>query len=91
MQIKLDGKKMKNIEKTHDYLKKEFKLADYYGRNLDALWDMLSEKDEKLEIELYNEEEMYKNLGSFSEKLLSLFEDLTIENENIMFNIILNQ
>lgn len=90
MKVKLDGKKMKSEKIVHEYLKEKFQLPDHYGKNLDALWDSLSETSEKLEIELYNEENMYNNLGSFSEDLLSLFEDLSIENENIIFKTVVD-
>ena len=87
MKIELDGKEMKNIERTHDYLKEKFNLPEYYGRNLDALWDILNGNNDEMDIQLYNEEDMYRNLDGFSEKLLSLFEDLSIENNNISFEI----
>ena len=32
-------------DKAHDYLKELFSLPDYYGRNLDALYDCLTDLD----------------------------------------------
>ena len=46
----LDGKKIKL--KTHDYLIKKLDLPDYYGRNLDALYDCLTSIGVKTEIHL---------------------------------------
>lgn len=41
-EIIIDGKKHKTIEDIHLFLKKELEFPDYYGMNLDALWDCLT-------------------------------------------------
>ena len=43
MKYILDGKKMVSREETHVYLKETFGFPDYYGKNLDALHDCLTE------------------------------------------------
>jgi ribonuclease inhibitor len=40
--IVLDGKEFESIEKIHRILKKKLDLPDYYGENLNALWDCLT-------------------------------------------------
>ena len=40
--VKLNGNKMKSKEEAHLYIKKKLKHPEYYGNNLDALWDTLS-------------------------------------------------
>ena len=42
IEIKLNGSKMKDRETAHLYIKRKLSLPDYYGKNLDALWDLLS-------------------------------------------------
>lgn len=39
-------------ERAHDHLENELGLPDYYGRNLDALYDCLSSEVGELEIAL---------------------------------------
>lgn len=39
----LDGSKMTNREEAHLYLKKELDFPAYYGMNLDALFDVLTD------------------------------------------------
>ena len=47
MKITLDIKEFKDRKKAHLYLKKILNLPDYYGENLDALYDCLGEVVEK--------------------------------------------
>lgn len=39
--ILLDFSKIRSMYNLHAYLKDVFKLPDYYGFNMDALWDCL--------------------------------------------------
>lgn len=39
--IVVDGKDFENKEGLHDALKDKLDFPDYYGKNLDALWDCL--------------------------------------------------
>ncbi len=42
----LDYERLKERRKAHSYLKKIMEFPDYYGRNLDALFDCLTELGE---------------------------------------------
>ena len=42
----------------HDHLAQELRFPDWYGRNLDALYDCLTEVSEDVRIELVNLEEL---------------------------------
>lgn len=43
MQIILDAARMTEPASAHAYLKEMLRLPDYYGNNLDALYDCLTE------------------------------------------------
>lgn len=87
MKVILDGKDIENREMVHIYLKERLGLPEYYGENLDALWDILSVASESISIELRNEEKLIDNLGYYGRSLLQVFKDLTHENTNIEFTI----
>lgn len=79
--IILDGNKMKTIDSTHSYIKKTLKIQDYYGKNLDALWDMLTSIGHPVFIQLKHFDTVYSNLGDYANKLCQVFMDASVENE----------
>ena len=52
MTIRLDASKMKTRSEAHPYLKEKLSFPEYYGGNLDALYDVLTESDEPARIEI---------------------------------------
>lgn len=46
--ILLDFRAVKSREQVQDYLAVVFKFPDYYGKNLDALYDMMTEETEDI-------------------------------------------
>ena len=85
--IILDGKKMTNREEGHNYLKEMFDFPDYYGKNLDALWDILTSMSEPIAIKLVNKNSLIENLGTYGENIVTVFLDATKSNPNITFII----
>ena len=78
----LDAKKMLEKEKMHEYFAKKFDLPEYYGTNLDALFDCLCEINEPTLIKLKNEDALQ---GDTKESLIRLFHDVCNENELVKF------
>lgn len=74
----LDGNVVHSREELHEYLAKEFGFPDYYGKNLDALHDCLTDYQEEAEIEFY-EESLSRVLGVYTEALLRVLIDAAIE------------
>jgi len=79
----LNGKRMITRERTHAYLKRKFDFPEYYGRNLDALWDLLSTWDREMEIVIVNHKAVTENLDGYGVSLLKLFRELDEENRHI--------
>ena len=76
--MEIDGNLIK--KDGHDYLKEVFNFPDYYGKNLDALYDCLCEIGVETEIILINGE-------GVSRDLIDTFADASCENENLNFKV----
>lgn len=73
--ITIDGRRCKTKEKTHDYLAKKKGFPPYYGKNLDALADVLSTYGKNVTIKLKYTSSIKKNLGDYGEIMLKIFTD----------------
>ncbi|MGJ3544524.1 barstar family protein [Bacillus subtilis] len=71
--IMIDGRDFENIEVLHDVLKDKLDFPNYYGRNLDALWDCLTGwVDLPLTLVLINFEFSNTFLGSYADDVLEV-------------------
>lgn len=82
--ILLDGQKFVDKATTHTILKDKLELPDYYGRNLDALWDSLSTDFSEKIITIQDPFSIEKNLGRYGKALLRLFAELNEVNDAII-------
>ena len=74
--MEIDGNLIK--KDGHDYLKDVLNFPDYYGKNLDALYDCLCEIGVETEITLINGDGVSKDL-------IDTFRDAACENELLTF------
>jgi ribonuclease inhibitor len=72
-EIVLYGKEMK--ENPHEYIKEKLDFPDYYGENLDALFDCLGELSNKIII--------IKDSSLLDEELIATFKDASVENPDL--------
>lgn len=82
--IVLDGRKMDTRAKAHQYIKAAMELPEYYGANLDALYDCLTELHQ-VKIELTYKEAMLNSLGAYGQAMLHAFQDAARENAGFVF------
>ena len=68
--MQLDGELIK--KGGHDYLMEALNLPDYYGKNLDALYDCLCEIEADIEI---------VNAGAVDKDVIDTFKDAALEND----------
>lgn len=83
--IILNGQAMITVEISHHYLQQKLGFPDYYGSNLDALWDLLTTISQPLIIKLVETQTMRNNLGEYGEALLTVFKEAAKENELFIF------
>ena len=86
--IILDFNGIKSLWTLHEYFKEVFNLPDYYGYNMDALWDCLDCSFEfPTTIVLKNIEKIPSEMNEATEIMLELFEDLQRDNEKVTVQI----
>ncbi|MBN6774824.1 barstar family protein [Pseudomonas granadensis] len=75
MIIELDGLSILNEQDFHKRIASAFSVSQYYGNNLNALWDLLSTNVERpINIEWRNSRDSKQNLGETYEKIIAIFE-----------------
>ncbi|MBQ8856532.1 MAG: barstar family protein [Lachnospiraceae bacterium] len=77
-QITLDGNILANATQVHDYLKEQLDFPEYYGKNLDALHDCLTDLDD-MEITITAPDED----GAIYQKILRIFKAADRENDSL--------
>ena len=66
--IKIDLSCIKSREELHGALKQDLHFPDYYGNNLDALADCLTDIGIKTYIVFSGYEEFYESCGDYAER-----------------------
>ena len=79
MMVVLDALRLQRKEEAHKYLREALNFPEYYGGNLDALHDCLTEIDGAA-IEFVNAD---KVSGGYFAKVLGVFRDSAEENPDL--------
>lgn len=82
--IVLDGKCMASRKQAHAHIAEKLSFPEYYGANLDALWDCLGDMPE-CEILLINTSDMLLALGEYGKRLLNTFIEAALEHPKLSF------
>ena len=87
--IALDFKGIKSIYDLHTYLKKTFLLPDFYGYNMDALWDCLHcSFAEPTTITLNHLSALPKEINEAVEIMKELFQDLEKQDPEVTIQML---
>ena len=72
--ILINCEKLRSRKVLHDYLEQELHLPDYYGRNLDALYDILSgfNKTGAVTFHIINREKQSSRMVSLYQAMLDM-------------------
>lgn len=87
MAIMLDGTVMIDRVSAHSHLVERLGLPTYYGRNLDALYDVLTEIGEETEIILSEPAAVVRQMGKYGEALLATMQEAAEDNPNLIVTL----
>ena len=83
MKVKLDTERMIDREKAHEYLKEKLQFPEYYGRNLDALYDCLTDLDETEVVIVHRDE-----AGAYCRRIMQVFMAASRINGGLVLRIV---
>jgi ribonuclease inhibitor len=83
----IDGRHCKTQEQTHAYLAGKPIFPPYYGKNLDALYDVLSSLSTPVQIIIRYPSAITAYLGEYGENFLCVFEEAKQCNQNVTLKI----
>ena len=87
-QIHLDGQRMLTRDNAHAELARAFGFPAHYGKNLDALWDFLTELGSPVTATFEHSEDMVEALEPYGLKLLQTLIEASIKNPNFKLQVI---
>ena len=75
MKVALQGSEMTSVQALHAQLKQQLSFPDYYGENLDALWDCIRCVDVPLTVEWRDFAQSRLHLGQYADRILETLRD----------------
>lgn len=75
--ITLDFESISNKEEMHQYLAEKFEFPDYYGKNLDALFECLTDIAEPTAVNIINA------INDYDEQIINVITSAEEENDNL--------
>lgn len=84
----IDGERITDKQTLHAYIAGVMQLPDYYGSNLDALYDCLTEIAEPSVLKIINSDKLEEKVGKdYFDAFKQMLADATDENEyiNVLF------
>ncbi len=82
-EIVLDGLEIESLEAVHDRFAQALGLPAWYGRNLDALFDCLTDLGEPATVRLLRREALEERLGRRGRALVRLLRRAAEENPRV--------
>ncbi|MBE7009813.1 MAG: barnase inhibitor [Ruminococcaceae bacterium] len=83
----IDGAAVNSRSELHDALARQLALPEHYGRNLDALFDCLTDIHEPCDIVLRSPDELFAHLGVYADILQNVLHDAACENSSLHFTV----
>lgn len=87
MEIKIYQRFMKTREKAHAHIARRLSFPDYYGKNLDALHDLLTERREDTEIIIKGSERLKTAMDGYGKRIIDVMLDSAEENRHLTITL----
>ncbi|MDO5540877.1 MAG: barstar family protein [Eubacteriales bacterium] len=71
--ILIDGKKISSKEQLFEVLKGQLQSDEFHGNNLDALYDVLTDHAEPVELEVVHPGDLREKLGEYADRFMRMF------------------
>lgn len=81
--IYLELNKMTGINEFHEHIAELLNFPRYYGKNLDALYDCLTDITTETQIVFPQQATSEEYLGSYAGKVLGVLEDAAADNDDL--------
>ena len=81
----IDGSLIQSRDELHDALARQLSFPEWYGRNLDALYDCLTAVGEDTELVLRHGDELFAHLGLYADVMQTVLCDACDENPRLRF------
>lgn len=75
MRATINGKRVKDRESLHLLLRQKLNLPEDCGKNLDAVYDVLTDPGKDRIIKIKNEDLLRERLGDYADSLLRMLAD----------------
>ena len=85
--ITLDIEKMRSLPMLHKYLHTALALPEYYGANLDAFYDCLTEIAEPTELVVPQKVAAEAYLGLYGQQFLQVLQDAAAANDALTITL----
>lgn len=83
IQAEIDGREVTGREDLHRRLAEQLALPEWYGKNLDALYDCLTEPGEKITLTLRGREALEERLGGYARTFQRVLEEASRTGDRI--------
>ena len=79
----LDGMEIRDRGQLHDALASSLSFPEWYGRNLDALFDCLTDMREDTEIRILHRDALIESLGGYAKALEKVLQEAAEANPRV--------
>lgn len=86
-QILIDGRYVDSVVDIHTLFSKTLGFPEAYGRNMDALYDCLTDVSEDVTIRVEHRPELFESIGRYERILVRVLRDAVKVNDHLILDI----